>query len=299
MGYLFPGCTLGDRGHIFHITNLLLLFDCACFVAVIADILSAPNRFSHVPMTDYELSAGPAANPISDDNVDVSTPAIVTWDDSICLSDVTFDLRRVSSSNDTLFKLRATVVLKASAPAKTALYVHIHPELIVSLDVDNVGKDEAAAHPEARKRLGPDLTCLRFALSQPPDLIGPRLHSLAPKTKPSGDILDLLRSLACQQHFSIYFPQKAVLKSPLVSLCELASTGVLKTDTRQADLSSLYRGKGGEVITVQKPCFAADASREAATPHGNPPPGYNELDPSPPLAPVEPPRGKIYLVTST
>lgn len=245
-------------------------------------------------MTDDAFPTGPETSVFLHDSIDVSTPAIVTWDPSNFLGDVTFDLRRVSSSNDAFFKLRATVVLKADASSKTALFVHIQPERIISLALDNVADDQLSAHQvAARRKLGKDLTCLRFALTQPPDLIGPRLQSLTPKNKASGDILDSLRSLACQRHFAIYFSQKALLKSRLVSLCESATTGVLKTNARQADLSSLYRGKGGEVIVVQKLSPAAGTSCDTVPPHGSPP-SYNELDPSPPPAPGETPRGETY-----
>lgn len=246
-------------------------------------------------MTDQESSAGPTAGSSPDNNLDVSTPAVVTWDSANCLSDVTFDLRHVSSSNDTFFKLRTSVVLKASAPSKTALFLHIHPERIVSLVLDDGDKHEIAAYQvEARRRLGTELTCLRFALTRSPDLIGPKLPSLVPKNRASGEALDSLRSLACQRYFSIYLPQKAAQQSRLVSLCELASLGVLKTNSRQADLSSLYRGQGAELINVPNPSSSTAAAAATAPRENVPPPSYNDLDPSPPLAPLEAPRSKIY-----
>lgn len=249
-------------------------------------------------MTDHEGSAGPTAGSSPDDNVDVSTPAVVTWDSANCLSDVTFDLRHASSSNDAFFKLRTTLVLKASAPSKTALFLHIHPERVTSLILGipaDVDKNGMAAHQvEARRRLGTELICLQFALAQSPDLIGPKLPSLVPKNRASGEILDSLRSLACQRHFSIYLPQKAVLQSRLVLLCQLASIGVLKTNSRQADLSSLYRGQGAEVINIPNSSPSAAAAAPTAPREIVPPPSYNDLDPRPPPAPLEAPRSKIY-----
>lgn len=249
-------------------------------------------------MTDPQPPAGLTASVNPDVNIDVSTPAFVIWDSNNYLHDVTFDLRRLAGSDDALFKLRATVVLKACAPNRTAIFVHIYSERITSLALEDVGTDESLAHlVEARKKLDTDLTGLRFALAQPPDVIGPKLHSLAPKNKASGDVMDSLRSLASQKEFTIYFPQKALPKTQLLSLCNLASTGALKTNPRQADLSSLYRGNGGQVIAVQDPRPVASASCEAGPSHGSPP-SYNELDPSPPPAPLEIPRGKAHILPS-
>lgn len=245
-------------------------------------------------MTDHGLAAGSTTSASSHDSIEVSTPAGVAWDSTNFLSGVTFDLRHDATSNDTVLKLRATVVLKADAPSKTALFLHVQPECITSLVLEDVVDEEIAAQQvEARRRLGSDLACLRFTLTRPPDLIGPKQCVLTPKNKASGDVLDLLRSLAHQPHFAIYFSQKLVPKWRLALLCELASTRVLRTNARQADVSSLYRGKGGAVIVVPQIPSAATAQHDAVPPQGSPP-SYNELDPSPPPAPLEPPKGEIY-----
>lgn len=243
------------------------------------------------PMADDGLRTAPTAGAAPDGNIAVSTPAVVAWGSSNILSDVTFDLRHVSSTNDAFFKLRTIVLFKADAPSKTPLFLFIHPERIRSLHLDESETEGTASREEACKILGSDTTCLRFTLATSPDLIGPKVTNLTPKNKASGDVLDLIRSLAHQNDLAVYFPRSVLSKVLLVSLCKAASSGVLKSIARQADLASLYRGKGGEVmIGSETPTIAA--SHDVVPPHGSPP-SYDELGPSPPPAPLVTPKGKI------
>ncbi|KAJ4386357.1 hypothetical protein N0V93_009252 [Gnomoniopsis smithogilvyi] len=234
-------------------------------------------------MADEAVTAASAAASFTS-NIDISTPAVVVWGSSDALLEVTFDARRLDSTNDAFFKLRRTVTLKAAASTKTPLFIFIQPERIKALDF----VEQAAAEPgvvssgeEARKRLGSDTVCLRFVLTRPADLVGPKTLDLTPKNKNSGDVLDSLRSFARHDSFAIYFPRNVISQARLKALCEAANNGSLKSIARQADLTSLYRGKGGQVIVDTEATAAAAASTEADSP-----PSYDELGPGPPPAPL-------------
>lgn len=224
-------------------------------------------------------------------SIDISTPAVVAWGLSDHLSDVTFDARRLDSINEAFFKLRSTVTLKASAPTKTPFFVFIPPERIKLLQVDGLGMagPERDNHADAaRKNLGTDTVCLRFVLAKSADLVGPKTADLTPKNKASGAVLDSLRSLACQVSFAVYFARNVLSQSRLSALCKSASDAGLKSIGRQADVASLYWGKGGQVI------IRRDASDDlASTASWNSPPSYTDLEPGPPLAPLESPKGKM------
>lgn len=234
-------------------------------------------------MADPGVPLGPtAASPPTDDDIDISTPAFVTWGVGRSLSEATFDVRRIGSTSDAFLKLRTTVLFKASTPRKTPVFLFIHPERIRAIVLGEPEADQEIHHEEACKMLSTDTVCLRFVLSRPVDLVGPgELLDLTPKNKASGETLDSLRSLACQEDFVVYFPRNALSQARLVSLCGAASSGALKSIARHADLASLYRGKGGRVIIVH-----SDAPDDVAAGPSNPP-SYDELEPSPPLAPLD------------
>lgn len=236
-------------------------------------------------MADQDVLANPPAGYLPDNDIDISTSALVRWDSHHSLSEATFDARRVASTADAFLKLRTTVLLKASAPRKTPLFLFIHPERVRALRLGELNADEKSHQEEACRKLGTDVVCLHFTLSRPADLVGPKESDLMPKNKGSGDVLDSLRCLARQDNFVVYFARNAVSQARLVSLCEAASGGELKSIARQADLTSLYRGKGGRVITQ------LDAP-DNTVPGPSSPPSYDELGPSPPLAPLDAPSSK-------
>lgn len=225
-------------------------------------------------------------------DVDISTPAIVEWASSDTLLEVTFDARRLDSTNDAFFKLRCTVTLKAAPSTKTPLFVFISPEQTESLEFVESAMAErgVTSHAEeARKKLGSDTICLRFGLKRPADLIGPKDLDLTPKNKASGIVLDSLRSLAQHESLAVYFARNVLSHARLSSLCEAANNGMLKSIVRQADLTSLYRGKGGQVIKEADPPVVASIEPDS-------PPSYDELGPGPPPAPLYESGGKISFI---
>lgn len=215
--------------------------------------------------------------------VDISTPAVVAWATSDTTLEVTFDARRLDST-DAFFKLRRTVTLKTAPSTKTPLFVFIPPEQIDRLELVECATAEpsgASSHDdEARKKLGSDLVCLRFSLRKPVALIGPEDLDLTPKNKASGVILDSLRSLAHHDGLTVYFARNVASQARLKSLCEAASNGSLRSILRQADLTSLYRGKGGHVIITETDAPVAASNQPDS------PPSYDELGPGPPPAPL-------------
>lgn len=237
-------------------------------------------------MADDRVSSALASDSASS-NIDISTPAVVGWGSSDTLSEVTFDARYLDSTNDAFFKLRSTVTLKATAPTKTPIFLFIHPERIKLLEVveaEAAEPGEASRGVEVSKKFGSNTVCLRLLLSRPADLVGPKTSDLTPKNKASGVILDSLRSLARCDSLAVYIPQHVLSKARLASLCSAANSGLLKSIARQADLVSLYRGKGGQVI--EEPDRVVDASTESDSP-----PSYDELGPGPPPAPLDEPGG--------
>lgn len=226
-------------------------------------------------------------------DVDISTPAVVKSASSDTLLEVTFDARRLDATNEAFFKLRRTVTLKAAPSTKTPLFVFIPPEQVESLEcVEPATAEPGAAgqDEEARKKLGSETICMRFGLKSPADLVGPKDLDLTPKNKASGVTLDSLRSLAHHDSLAVYFARNVVSQARLKSLCGAANNGRLKSIARQADLTSLYRGKGGQVIKEAGAPVAASIEPDS-------PPSYDELGPGPPPAPLYESGGKTSSVT--
>ena len=226
------------------------------------------------------------------DDLNISTPAVVAWGSGTILTDVTLDLRQRVSNNTALFKIRAALTLKNSPLTRTAFFLFVYPELIRSLeplsgaDVERgiVAESGAATAPDiARAKLGIDVTCLRFELSEPLNLIGPKDAMLTPKNRASGQTLDSLRALARQDSFFIYFPQNVVSKARLITLCNVICAGTSRTMKRQADIVTLYGGKGGQVLT--DPSVVSGVTIDADTTSINPP-AYNEIELGPPPPPL-------------
>lgn len=240
-------------------------------------------------MSDSRLPSASAASPALS-NIDISTPAVVEWGPGNILSDVTFDARRLESTSHAFFKIRCTITLKASAPTKTSLFVFIHPERIQALHIDGSetgDAGDATSTEAAQRKLGTDVFCLRFTLTEPGVLVGPKTSDLTPKNQASGVVLDSMRSLATQVGFAVYIPRNimAQAQARLDALCKEASGCGLKSIVLEADLTRLYRGKGGAVLNEP------DAVDDASTASWHSPPSYGEVGPGPPVPPIDEPAG--------
>ncbi|RYP40405.1 hypothetical protein DL767_001705 [Monosporascus sp. MG133] len=236
----------------------------------------------------------PTLNPTANSDIDVTAqPAVVAWRGSDgedqSLPQLNLDLHYNARSNKAFFKLRVAVALKAHPrPRKTNVFLFIHPERIRTVALNESPRSATA------NALGPDAFCLRFDLKRAPALVVPK-DSLAPRNQTSGSMLDSLRALAQQTTFAVYssIPCRALPRRRLLSLCEAASSGGLRSIAAHSNITSLYAGNGGKVIetdTIGISATAAGYDHDTALelPAENPP-AYNELpagsqrlEPSPP-----------------
>lgn len=249
------------------------------------------------------------------DTIDVSkAPAVVLWTDDNgqlaflshdpSLHDhVTFDIHFDAESATAFFKITANIAYKGKRN-KSNVFLFIHPEHIESLTVsDNVSDNDEIAPV----KLGTSARCLHFTLSKSTSLIGPK-GDWVPKNEAARTRLESLQTVAEKTSFRVAFPSRTVAVDRLAVLCEKASSsGCLKTTLDAADVSRLYGGNGGTIISSKdiEACEAglagelAEIGPKAATkvadeniggvkpgvhqhqpPEG--PPSYDELGDSPP-----------------
>lgn len=165
---------------------------------------------------------------------------------------MTFSLLHNVSARDALFELRTTPVsLKAVDKAKP-LYLSIRPEQVRTLALsDSKSSDGDVPFPDEALSLGSTVACLGFTLDTPAALIGPKTDTdnLIPITKPSGLILDQLRSLVRETCFTIYLAYGGVFtKTRLQQLCDaIAFDGGLKSSSKALNTADIYHGHGGKV----------------------------------------------------
>lgn len=233
------------------------------------------------------------------DVIDASAqPAIASWTHdsgaSRSLEALRLHIFHDPSTSTAFFKLRATVTFKAtgSRPKRTtAAWLHIAPERVETI----VLEDEKNVDEAVSKKLGPNTVCWHFSLTRPGTLVLPPDYDLKSKGQSSDDPLDGLWTLARATSFSISacLPARTVSRGRLISLCqavsgaksntgstaaELASADVkLASNKHAADTTSLYGGKGGQVVELE----SLDLSDHAG--NGASPPPYTDIGPSPPF----------------
>lgn len=215
-------------------------------------------------------------------DLDSTAPAVVEWevDDTTHYlshpdprsSNLTFESRFRDDASEGFFKLYIPAQLKG-VECNTHILIPIHPHSIISIDLETFPTSPAAV----QKKMNCSTTCLRFRLHRPIEVVVPiaATEPLHPKRKPSGDILDALHSLVRVTALSVYVPDKELPKAKAQAICEAVSQCRLKPLLRQDDMASLYGGSGGKVVSV-----SADS-----------PPSYYELEPPPPMAPLDKPNG--------
>ncbi|GME35378.1 uncharacterized protein LTHEOB_1228 [Neofusicoccum parvum] len=221
---------------------------------------------------------------------------------------IRFDPPRHAAS----FKLRVPVSLKALGK-RANLYLLLHPERVSHLELLNADDSAASSIPEpvrstfvqnnqSSASAPGSIVGLRFQLKQPAAVVVPAVPSLAPGTKTSGHILELVESLANATAMTLYLPrqQQCDTSPPLVR--QLERLGALVRDGRlgpiggELDVASLYVGRGGEAI--EGPDFGARRRGGGGVQDGGSacgggrryvpaesPPSYDELGPSPPPVP--------------
>ncbi|KAK1255563.1 hypothetical protein MKX08_009558 [Trichoderma sp. CBMAI-0020] len=139
--------------------------------------------------------------------------------------------------------------------------------------------DENPEIPEiVRKKLNCKAVCLHLDLCQPLDLIAPTAATepIQPRKRPSGQVIDALRSLATATAINIYISAREISVPRLAAFCEAVSQNRLlpiHTDT-SAGLASLFNGRGGKFITLSEDYASTSRSEN--------PPSYDQLESLPP-----------------
>lgn len=139
-----------------------------------------------------------------------------------------------SPSDRTAFmKLRSDTSLQIAADDEEYhLYISLPPERIASFTA------------EAGERSG---VCLRLALRQPGDLIGPS-QSPQPATEDSKRLLNSAQLLATRRILTIEILRPRIPLDHWQDMCRACEEGLVRSNPAQADISPLYTGRGGYVI---------------------------------------------------
>ncbi|KAM6484828.1 hypothetical protein HDV62DRAFT_356541 [Trichoderma sp. SZMC 28011] len=168
-----------------------------------------------------------------------------------------------TSTNTAIFKIYGYVLLKGSKfkSSKQAVYLFIHPETIQSI----TPQTEHVA-PSSRLILSdPIRHSLCFSLTAQPHLVVPKnlILESRPKTKA---LLDSIQALATVTAFTVYFSDLDTVTSTQEILELVASTFSLShndnrpsTNTRRANLTTLYAGRGGEIVNAKNDVANAEA----------------------------------------
>ena len=249
---------------------------------------------------DHDIATAP---PISDDtvhcNLHLSALAtVIVWndngDDIRHTSKLLLDLHVDTSDNQALFVAYRPVFLHP-LPRPLNLYLFVYPESIHSLEFETDANPPASDVIENHvpdQRFG----CLRFNMTQSPDLVAPHHPPLEQFEHES----DTVKALSLVLNFSIYLDLSSIQPEILRQISSLPSLfsptnldgRLLKTDGRRANLKSLYRGQGGRRIdstaipahgtaqgaTVEVPIKAASDGLQSparfSTPSGTSPKPY-------------------------
>ncbi|KAK9423200.1 hypothetical protein SUNI508_04494 [Seiridium unicorne] len=178
------------------------------------------------------------------------------------------------------FRLRIPVRLKQK---DIAFYIHIPPNHILSLDWSL--QSEATA--PVRAKLNSNITCLRFSLLKPAQLIVPNQEILQPSRSLSANIIKALKSLATAHAIAVYLQHTTLSKPRLESIAEVVHSGQSQPVPRYCDLHRLYEGLGGRTLLLvdeNENANGVSTNLEAAPEfQGDSPPSYDEIGPGPPI----------------
>lgn len=212
------------------------------------------------------------------------TPACVEW----TLNDATQYLVDPDPQRDSV-KLEACF---SSQSSKASFQLHCPirvkgiesysciTSLINIRSIATLSFDENPEIPDiVRKKLNCKAVCLHLDLCQPLDLVASTAATepIQPRKRPSGPVIDALRSLAKATAIRIYISAREISLPRLAAFCEAVSQNrlhPLHTDT-STGLASLYGGSGGKIITLpSEDCAPAPRSEN--------PPSYDQLESLPP-----------------
>ncbi|KAK3309372.1 uncharacterized protein B0T15DRAFT_506162 [Chaetomium strumarium] len=246
--------------------------------------------------TDDENSTNSKGKNVDSGSMQISgAPVMVTWPsegnpkslaslwssghERICLR-----LHHDVLSNDAFCQIRATNIALKGRKDKVSVFLSIHWETVRSLVIAS-SDDEIGLL--AATRLGTSVVGLQFSLQRPPALVVPK-GDCTPRQRTTGEILNSLQSLAKEVVFTVYLPAAEASQAGLEALCQVASSGRLRSIDRLYEVTSLYGGKGGHVIQHERRPSGSDGSlppNEPALPPPSdadeePPPSYEEAGPS-------------------
>ncbi|KAL7791476.1 hypothetical protein V8C37DRAFT_382501 [Trichoderma ceciliae] len=199
----------------------------------------------------------------------------VTWGESYQLKqmkNVSFDLYMNISTNKAMFKLQSHIPIKGGKGknGKLPIYIYMYPENVKTITYDE--------QPSASDMFKSTHYALRISMIQAPDFICPRGSSFESKDKTKTQ-LDLFRDLASVTEFVVHLDSfNAVIRREDIELL-VDTFSSMRTedrpvrDCRRANIATLYRGEGGEIIKVDKiESVAADPP-----PYTGPTPGTHQV----------------------
>lgn len=156
---------------------------------------------------------------------------------------------------------------------KRRLFLFIYPEHVQSIKFGS-----------RRSRFGKNRRqFVRFSLSQPPSLVGPKEEQVTLKGTEgtSQELLAAMIALANARSFTVYISIGLSLEArdDMSALSKIFKPNQLATDTAHADLNSLYEGYRGVVLDLKNDNPAHCNSDSSCTVEVAPPP-YDEADTS-------------------
>ncbi|KUI73535.1 hypothetical protein VM1G_09107 [Cytospora mali] len=194
----------------------------------------------------------------------ISTPAVIEWMDSEgqikyqCVQEgrpsatthlgprdaITLDIHFDYMANAGFFKLRVPFSTTVSKTGES-IFLFIPPERITALSL----KQPDSMPKEVRDMLKSSLIRLQFCMDRPAHLVVPH-GDLLPKGKFSRDNLCALSSVVEETTVTLYIPQR--LYEKFQALSDALSRGGVQSIQEDADMTCLFRGKGGRVLTDVK-----------------------------------------------
>lgn len=183
---------------------------------------------------------------------------MITWknanDQTQRVEGLYLDLYMDTPTNTAIFKLYGYVLLKGSKAksSKQAIYLFIHPESIQTITLQN---DRASPSPMPTNS-GPNHHSLCFSMTTRPHLVVPKNLALESRPKTRA-LLDSIQALAAVMNFTVHLSNPDTVTSAqkdfelIASVFSLAHIGNRpSTDNRRANLTTLYAGKGGEIVNA-------------------------------------------------
>jgi hypothetical protein len=189
------------------------------------------------------------------------------------------DLYMDTSTNTAIFKLYGYILLKGNKgkSGKQAIYLFIHPEQIQTITLETVHGTPSTLSTN----LGPNYHSLCFSLTTEPHLVVPKNLILESRPKTTA-LLDSIQALATVINFTVFLSKLDTVipaQNNLELITSIFSSGYTgdrpSTNNRRANLTTLYAGKGGEIVHTNK----AAANVEAWPPpsYSEPAPGHSQI----------------------